>query len=209
VAARYTSGPYRGSWSFGQSGIPAIRYRSHVQLEAIIRGAAKGERRAWDSLSSYLTPRLERFFATRYGRFGSDDLTQDLLIVIWQQLPNFEFRSEAEFKSWVFTIAKYVGLAALRQWNHQKKLARALGQERTPSTRFTSRFARAERLEQVLREVDKLSESYRRVVENTLDGGDARDLAKQDGIEWVSARVRESRTWALLRRRVRPSTPPP
>lgn len=179
-------------------------------IEAIIRGAATGDRHAWQSLASHIAPKLRRFFVSRYSRFDADDLVQDTIFIVWEKLPNFELRSEAAFMSWLRKIATYVGLAALRQHKHERNLARALGQvERTPSTRQSSRLDRAARLEQVLREVDKLPQSYRRAVENMLDDGDARDLAERAGIEWVSARVLEHRTRALLRRRLRPSTPPP
>jgi DNA-directed RNA polymerase specialized sigma24 family protein len=179
-------------------------------FEALVRGAAMGDKQAWRRLTACLTPRLRGFFASRCRALDYKDLVQDTLLVIWTKLPNFEMRSEAAFVSWVRKIAQFVALAALRQMVRDEKLMRALGDvERPPSTRVTSRLDRAKLVASVLREVDNLPESYRRAAENMLEGGDARDLAERAGIKWVSARVLENRTRVLLRRRLAPSTPAP
>jgi RNA polymerase sigma factor (sigma-70 family) len=185
-----------------------FRYPSRMEFEALVRGAAMQDKHAWRLLTAQLTPRLRGYFASRYSGLDCKDLVQETLIVIWTKLADFELRSETAFFCWARKIAQFMALAALRQLAREKKLMRALGQvERPPTTRLSTKLHRAERLQMVLREVDKLPESYRRAVENMIDGGDARELAERAGIAWTSARVLESRTRKLLRSRVGSSSP--
>lgn len=179
-----------------------------MELEPLVHAAARGDERAWRLMSQFLKSKLRPWFGSRYPGLDSHDLTQDTLIVIYEKLPDFEMRSEGEFMAWVFRIAQLSALVALRQWNRKEKLTEALEHVNpTPSTRMSSLLYRAKRLEQVLHEVDKLPESYRRAVENVLSGGDAKDLARLAGIKWGSARGVESRAWSRLRELLRPSTP--
>lgn len=184
-----------------------IRYNTLMELAQLVNAAATGDRRAWNRLAARLEPRLSRWFASRLHGFERDALVQDTLIVIWNKLPHFEMRGEAAFMSWVYKIANYVALAALRQAEQERNHAGQLGHiVRTPSTRFSSLLIRAERIEMALREADELPASYRLAIENMVDGGDARDLAKRAGIEWSSARRQISRAVKRLRERLRPDT---
>ncbi len=179
-----------------------------MELDDLVRAAASGDERAWARMARLLSPRLRGYFVARCRGLDSKDLIQDTLMVVSTKLPDFEMRSEAAFIAWVHKIAQFVALAALRQLDQTEKLSKRLGQnERTPSPKLSTLLDRAERLEMVLREVKNLPASYRLAIENVLDDGDAKDLAALAGIERVSARVTESRAFARLRERLRPSTP--
>jgi RNA polymerase sigma factor (sigma-70 family) len=194
-------------WSFGQSDIVAIRYGLLMELAKVVNAAATGDERAWRRLAARLMPRLHRRFGSRLHGFDRDALVQDTLIVVWNKLPDFEMRSDAAFMRWVYKIAQFMVLAALRQREHEARLLQALAREdQAPGTWLDSLVARAERVEMVLREADKLPESYRRAIENMIDGGDDRDLAKRAGIELGSARRAMSRAVGRLRERLRPDT---
>jgi DNA-directed RNA polymerase specialized sigma24 family protein len=180
-----------------------------MDIRQLVEGATAGDQRAWKQLSARLWPRLRAWFAARVSCCDSDVLVQDTLIVMWKKLPELELRSEAAFMSWTFKVANFAALAALRQLEREEALIERLGMlVRTPSPRLSSRLDRAERIELILRELDKLPWAERRAVENMLDGGTARDLAALADIEWSSARALETRVRARLRRRFSESTPP-
>jgi RNA polymerase sigma factor (sigma-70 family) len=187
-----------------------IRYCLRVEFEQLVRAATAGDQRAWTRLSVSLWPRLRAWFTVQFRGCDSEALAQDTLIVIWKKLPDFQIRSEAAFMRWIYKVSRFVALAALRQLEREIKLTEALGQViRIPSPRLSSRLAQAERIELVLREIEKMPESERQAIENLLDGGDARDLAERAGIEWSSARALQSRARKRLRKQLRPSTPTP
>lgn len=181
-----------------------------MELEALVRDAAKGDEHAWRQLTARLTPPLRSFFASRWSGLDCKDLVQETLLIVWNKLPTFEMRSERAFSSWVRRIAQNIALTALRKSAHDEKLVRALAWiEQRPATRLTSRLDRKRRIERLGRELDKLAPSYRQAVENMLDGGDSRDLAKRAGIRLGTARVLEHRTRLLLRHRLGRTTPTP
>lgn len=146
-----------------------------MEIKALIEAAAQGDQRAWRALTRRIEPKLRRWFASKYGMFD-DDLVQDTLIVVWNKLPDFEMRSEAAFKSWVLKIARFVALAMRRERGYEAKAEQAGAlaiARRTPSMGLSSRMDRAEHLDLVEREADKLPESLRLAVNNMLTGGDA------------------------------------
>lgn len=182
-----------------------------MSFEQLVAAAAAGDQRAWSRLATLLWPRLRRWFATRVSGWDSDLLVQDTLIVVWKKLSSFEMRSEEAFMRWTFNIARYAALAALRQMEREAKRAQASGRDvRAPSPGLQTRLEQAERIAMIVREVDKMPDSQRRAIENMLDGGDAKDLAKLANVEWSSARSLESRARARLRKRMRsPSSSTP
>lgn len=179
-----------------------------MEIEQLVKSAAEGDQRAWTALAGVLEQRLRGRFALRYGRLDSSDLIQDTLLFIWDKLPNFEMRSEGAFMSWVFKIAQFMALTALRDVRHEGNVAGAVERAgRSPSTGISTLLDREHRLDSIRREIEKLPESLRRAAENMLAGGDARDLAEQMGVEWATVRGYESRAIKMLRERLPPPTP--
>lgn len=181
-----------------------------MEIRQLVAAARANDQRAWAQLSSRLYPRLRAWFASKFSGCDSDVLVQDTLFVLWRKLPTIELRSEAEFMRWTYRIAAFSALAALRQMKRDEALIERLDMlVRTPSPQVITQLARSERIEMVMREIDKLPGAERRAAENMLDGGTARDLAAQVDIEWSSARSLETRVRRRLRERLRESTPPP
>jgi len=179
-----------------------------MEIVQLVKSAAEGDQRAWTALAGVLEQRLRGRFASRYGGLDGSDLIQDTLLVIWDKLPKFEMRSEAEFMSWVFKIARFMALTALRGMGHEGRVAGAVERAgRSPSTGISTLLDREQRLDSIRREIEKLPESLRRAAENMLAGGDARDLAEQMGVEWATVRGYESRAIKMLRERLPPPTP--
>lgn len=181
-----------------------------MELAQLVDAAAKGDQRAWVRLVARISPRLSRWFALRLPGFERELLVQDTLIVIWNKLHDFELRSEAAFNSWMYKIANFVALAALRQAEQDRNRKQQLRQViRSPSKQLTSIVRRGERIEMVMREVENLPASYRLAIENLVDGGDAKTLAKRAGVEYSSARKQLSRALGRLRERLSSTTPTP
>jgi RNA polymerase sigma factor (sigma-70 family) len=135
---------------------------------------------------------------------ASDDLTQNTLIIIAGKLPQFEVRPGQPFRRWVHSIARSQVQESFRQQYRRERLANELAAlERAPSTKISSHLARAERVELVEQELDKLDSRYRRVIENDLQAGDASVLANREHIKAGSVRTRRRRAYQLLRDRVR------
>lgn len=179
-----------------------------MKLEELVHAAARGDQRAWVLLADRLYPKLLKFFAVRCAGFDCKDLVQETLSVVGTKLPAFEMHSEAAFHSWVFQIAQFRALKARDNRGHADELAKALGRvQRTPSPRVSSLLDRAERLEIVMREIEKLPASQRRAIQDMLDDVDPKELAKRLGISRGSIRSARSRALAELRERLRPSTP--
>lgn len=181
-----------------------------MEIEQLVISAATGDRRAWRALERYLRPKLRSWFASRFRDLDRDDLAQDTLLAIWNKLPSFEMRHEAALMAWVFKIAKFKALAALREREHRDKIeieVEAAGKRPRTPTGLISHIYRAERIDRVRRTADEFPPSLRMAATNMLAGGDTDELAKLANIKLDSARRQENRALERLRERLRPGTP--
>lgn len=72
---------------------------------ASVRAAATGDGRAFERLVGPLIPRLDGYLRAQV-QDAADDLRSDVLLAAHSGLPRFS-GSEAQFRSWVFTIAHH------------------------------------------------------------------------------------------------------
>lgn len=181
-----------------------------MDIQQLVNASVAGDQRAFRDLALDIAPKLSKWFTVRFGILDGEDVAQDTLIVAWEKLPGFKWRDELGFISWVFEIGRLMALVALRQQDRQLDAPRALAEVgQTPPMGLSTFLSRAERIEEVRREVDKLPPSLRRAADNIMADGDAREYAAEIGLAWGTMRGYESRAIDLLRRRLRPPRPTP
>ncbi len=78
--------------------------------ESLLRRAAAGESLAMEELIRLHEPRLLAFLRTRMGPGlraceSAHDLLQDILFDLSRGVASFEYRSEPEFRGWLYTLA--------------------------------------------------------------------------------------------------------
>lgn len=81
---------------------PSIATESFAERLA---AAASGDERAFEGLLTPLLGRLDGYLRSQ-ARDDAEDLRSDVLVAIVRQLPRFR-GDEAQFRSWVFTIAHH------------------------------------------------------------------------------------------------------
>lgn len=144
----------------------------------------------------------------------AEDVAQETVIKVYQNLE--KFRGEAQFRTWVLSIARNEGLGRLRKiGNRREDSLDAETDEQsgdfTPAILTSWREVPAEALEQkelgeILRKaIEGLPEIYRNVVLlRDIEEMDIRETARALGISEASVKVRLHRARALLQRRLAP-----
>lgn len=80
---------------------------SDIEFRTLIHGCASGDTEKFKELYEHLVDRV--FSYIRYRTNTEDiatDLTQDVFVGLWGSLPNFSYRSRAEFYAYVFQIVR-------------------------------------------------------------------------------------------------------
>lgn len=163
----------------------------------LVKSAAKGDQRAWNRLVKHLQPKLRRWFEARFNRLDPLDLIQDTLVGISSKLPSYKVRHEAAFMTWVFRIANYKALNALRKQGNKIVVAWEDDQA-APGTGLSTQLDRAQRKEMARAAIGDLPKSQRMAALNMLEGGDTDALAEMAGIQKASARRQENRVLERL-----------
>ncbi|HEY1580336.1 MAG TPA: sigma-70 family RNA polymerase sigma factor [Terracidiphilus sp.] len=144
----------------------------------------------------------------------AEDVAQETVIKVYQNLD--KFRGEAQFRTWVLSIARNEGLARLRKiGNRREDSLEADTDEQTgdytPAILTSWREIPAEALERkelgtILRKaIEGLPEIYRNVVLlRDIEEMDIRETSAALGISEASVKVRLHRARALLQRNLAP-----
>ncbi len=76
-------------------------------LAGLVQGAVEGDTRSFRMLMQHLDQKLFVYVRSRTAtRDEAMDTLQDVLVAIWQGLKGFEYRSDAAFYRFVYTIAR-------------------------------------------------------------------------------------------------------
>ena len=147
--------------------------------------AVQGDRDARDRLLRDNLPQLEAFLRLKAGaalrsKESLGDLAQSVCIQILQDLPKFEFRSEGQFRQWLFQHALHKLINKREYYDAKKRdmkrevaaaaLADAAGERPSALSCYASfctpsRHASArEQIERVERAFDELPDDYREAV---------------------------------------------
>jgi RNA polymerase sigma-70 factor (ECF subfamily) len=101
-----------------------------LDLATILAQAQAGHPSAMAELYTRYGAPVQRYCYARLGRVeAAEDCTQEVLIGIWKHVPTFEYRGEASFTSWLYTIANHVVISYVRKGRRagQVSLAPELG----------------------------------------------------------------------------------
>lgn len=144
----------------------------------------------------------------------AEDAAQETVIKVYQNLE--KFRGDAQFRTWVLSIARNEGLARLRKIGNRREdsleaQTEELGGDYTPAILTSWREIPAEALEQkelgaILRKaIEGLPEIYRNVVLlRDIEEMDIRETAAALAISEASVKVRLHRARAMLQRTLAP-----
>lgn len=143
----------------------------------------------------------------------AEDAAQETVIKIYQNLD--KFRGEAQFRTWVLSIARNEGLGRLRKIGNRREDSLEAETDETgdytPAILTSWREVPAEALERkelgaILREaIEGLPEIYRNIVLlRDIEEMDIRETAAALGISESSVKVRLHRARALLQRKLAP-----
>jgi RNA polymerase sigma-70 factor (ECF subfamily) len=143
----------------------------------------------WRVIASYAPPGAER-----------DDLTQDVLVAVWQALPRF--RGESSLRSFVLRVAHNRGLS--HAWRRAKRPTGEPGFLEVPDPRpgADQQAETNQRAEQFFRHLRTLPFGQREVLALALEGLPHAEIAAIIGITPENVAVRLGRARAALRRSI-------
>lgn len=80
---------------------------SDAELRTIVEESAEGSTTKFKELYEHLAQRVFGYVRFRTNTEDiAEDLTQDVFVGLWSSLPNFSYRSRAEFYAYVFQIVR-------------------------------------------------------------------------------------------------------
>ena len=96
-----------------------------LNVQAILQRIARGEQRAFAELVAVYQRPLFGFL----GRMGmaqahAEDIAQETFLRAWTHLPSFD-PTQAQFGTWLFTIARNLAYNALQSAEHQREVSGA------------------------------------------------------------------------------------
>lgn len=105
--------------------------RVHEPEPRVIRAAAEGDLDAFDVLVRHYQEPVWRFLCSLVrDRALAEDLTQETFLRAFDRLGSFAFRSR--FSTWLFTVARNLGIDALRRRERRDLLLVRLGPHAPP-----------------------------------------------------------------------------
>jgi RNA polymerase sigma-70 factor (ECF subfamily) len=185
----------------------AHRAESDRRDRRLLEGVRQGNEEAFQDLFRTYYGRVHAFVLGRVSDAQvAQEIAGDVFFEVWRSAERF--RGESRVSSWLFGIAHYRCLAALRERRAAKR-SRVIstGVEYLQAVPDTShgpeRIDSREELQLVMDEIERLPENYRAVAELALIEGLSHDeIADKLGIRPDNVRTRVSRARAQLRRRV-------
>lgn len=168
------------------------------------REVEPAETRAWTAQDVYqeFQPRIRRFLSRLLRTHDVEDLTQEVFIKISEALPGF--RGECALSTWVFRIARNVGIDSWRGLSSRRgREARLDAHDPAiePGPDAEQRLARREMAHCVRQYVDALPQGYRSVIVLREDEGLTNsEIAAALGISVDTVKIRLHRARCELRR---------
>ena len=99
-----------------------------MNLQAILERIAKGEQRAFAELVTiYQRPLFGFLGRMGMGQAQAEDIAQETFLRAWTHLPRFD-PAQAQFGTWLFTIARNLAYNALQSAAHQREVSGADGE---------------------------------------------------------------------------------
>ena len=107
--------------------------------QALLAQATRGDRPALDQLLIQYLPRVQAFVRLRMdgalrARMGTEDLVQSVCVDLLRNQHDFEYRSDPEFRAWLFNAALHKLKEKQRFHGRQRRDVRREVQARTPGS---------------------------------------------------------------------------
>ncbi len=185
--------------------------------ERLLHHAIAGDRSAIEGLLRLHEPGLLAFLRLRAGpalggRESAQDVLQDILLQVAQGLPEFEYRGEAQFRGWLYTLAEN---RLNERARHHRRAKRDLARDQRPSDRSGEQVVlakgysslggpaadleRREDLERLEAAFEKLSPDDREILSlSYICGLRSHEIAAQLALEEETVRKRKTRARARL-----------
>ena len=150
--------------------LPVVSRPGRDEESSWIARIAAGDQEAFERLYQAYCPRIFRYlFALIEDRGTAEELTNDSLVAAWKGARHF--RGQSKVSTWLFGIARYKGLNALRSRNVRTVEIAEAG-ELAETKGGPEAVVRSSQLEQTVREALRLlSPDQREVVELTFYQG--------------------------------------
>ena len=185
--------------------------------EYLLRQANQGNAEALEGLLRMHEPSLLAFLRVKAGpalggRESARDILQDILLQVVEGIAKFEYRGEAQFRGWLYTLAENRlrerarhHRRAKRDLRNEKPLSSASRMHAKTLEGFSAfgepvrELQRREALEQIEAAFDKLSATDREILSlSALCGMSASEIARKLGLEVETVRKRRTRARARL-----------
>jgi len=170
-----------------------------MTLEELRQAAVEGRPGASEELADRLRRMILGRLSGRVAQDVADDLTQQVLLKVFERLDNFEPAHEQDaFERWVkVVVANDFRAHLVRQQRRHVALDEATIQDNGGGLSSQLRSRRI--LDSLARAGNRLATPLREAAQNLLSGGRPRDLADKRGISAGAARWRHWRVRQLFR----------
>jgi RNA polymerase sigma-70 factor, ECF subfamily len=156
-------------------------------LRGFVQRLVGREESAWKEFVDEFAPRMSTLFRREFSCDAScsEDLTAECFQRIAQAISRFNYRTEQQFKAWVFTIARNVGYDYVRRMPAECPLPDHLQQVLSSSTPDDPEIVAG-----VSSAMDRLSPTSRKAVEmRYFQGLDAQEIARALNTTYGATRV--------------------
>ncbi len=173
-----------------------------LSIKQIVERCQRGDQQAFGLLYTVMHDRLRRVCRHYVAdEATADDLLHDAFVLIFSKIDTVNDPAKAE--AWMARVVHNLG----RTWQHRQRQAPVVSLDdlERPLSAAAATVPAAVSYDEILRLVDALPQSYRRVFRlSVLDGMSHQEIAALLGIEPHTSSAQLSRAKLLLRRWLRP-----
>lgn len=173
-----------------------------LSIKQIVERCQRGDQQAFGLLYTVMHDRLRRVCRHYVAdETTADDLLHDAFVLIFSKIDTVNDPAKAE--AWMARVVHNLG----RTWQHRQRQAPVVSLDdlERPLSAAAAAVPAAVSYDEILRLVDALPQSYRRVFRlSVLDGMSHQEIASLLGIEPHTSSAQLSRAKLLLRRWLRP-----
>ncbi|WP_255418977.1 RNA polymerase sigma-70 factor [Odoribacter sp. AF15-53] len=128
------------------------------------------------------------------------DIVQEAFINCWKCQNNFE--DEVSLKAFLYKSIRNGCLNQLRHKNIRDRYLNSLPEDWETEDYFMENVIREEVADIVLKEVDKLSETSRKIILRSLDGFSNEEIAEEFGVSVNTIKTHKARSYIILRKKL-------
>jgi RNA polymerase sigma-70 factor (ECF subfamily) len=156
-----------------------------VEIKALIREAQAGSQGSFAKIYDLFFKKIYKFifFRTKV-REEAEDLTSLVFLKAWQGLPNYKFRDDVKFSTWLFQIARFTLIDYYRRQKAQPSL------EAVEEIGLVNSIEKEAEIALLKRNLLKLPEKYQTVINlRYFEDLDYKQIAKIMGKTEIGVRV--------------------